>query len=157
MEDRICCGFGHRTLLMNIEKPLRETLERLIKELGVTVFYTGGMGEFDELFSRTVRSLKRDYPGLQLILVVPYLTSRLNADKVFLSTLYDEIIIPAELDGIYSKKAIGLRNRWMVDQSDYIVAALRREDGGAAAAIKYARENRKRIIELEVPLSHFRK
>lgn len=149
----ICCGFGHRVLLMDIEKPLKEVLERLVKEHGVTVFYTGGMGEFDELFSRTVRSLKRDYSGLQLILVVPYLTSRLNADKAFLSAQYDEIIIPAELDSIHPKKAIGLRNRWMVDHSDFVIAALRRENGGAAAAVKYARENGKSIIELKDPFS----
>ena len=148
-----CCGFGHRVLLMDVEKPLREVLERLVEEQGVTEFFTGGIGEFDALFSKTVRSLKRDHPGLRLILVVPYLTSRLNADKAFLRTQYDEIIIPAELDGVHPKKAIGLRNRWMIDQSDYVVAALRREDGGAAAAVKYAKEKRKRIVELETPLS----
>lgn len=57
----ICCGFGHRVMLMDIEKPLQAVLERLVEERGVRVFYTGGMGEFDELFARTVRSMKREY------------------------------------------------------------------------------------------------
>ena len=43
----ICCGFGHRVMLMDVEKPLREVLEWLVEERGVRVFYTGGMGEFD--------------------------------------------------------------------------------------------------------------
>ena len=66
---------------MDIEKPLREVLARLVAERGASVFYTGGMGEFDELFARTVRSMKRDCPSLQMVLVAPYLTERLNMDK----------------------------------------------------------------------------
>ena len=58
MRERICCGFGHRVMLMDIEKPLREVLERLVAERSVSVFYTGGMGEFDELFARTGEFLK---------------------------------------------------------------------------------------------------
>ena len=108
MRKRICCGFGHRVMLMDIEKPLREVLERLVEERGVRVFYTGGMGEFDELFARTVRSMKRDCPSLRLVLVMPYLTERLNMDKAFYESLYDEILIPAELDGVRPKAAIGL-------------------------------------------------
>ena len=97
----ICCGFGHRGMLMDIEKPLREVLERLVKEQGVTVFYTGGMGEFDELFARTVRSVKRDCPSIRLVLVMPYLTERLNMDKAIYESLYDEILIPAKLEGVH--------------------------------------------------------
>lgn len=67
----ICCGFGHRVLLMNVEKPLREVLERLVEEQGVTEFYAGGMGEFDKLFARTERSMKRNDQQLRLILVLP--------------------------------------------------------------------------------------
>ena len=146
--DCSCCGFGHRVLLTDVEKPLREVLERLVKEHGVTVFYTGGMGEFDSLFARTVRVLKRDHPSLRLVLVMPYLTRRLNADKAYYETLYDEILIPAELGGVHPKKAIGLRNRWMVDHSDFVVAALYRNYGGAAETMRYAKKQDKAVINL---------
>lgn len=143
-----CCGFGHRMLLIDVEKPLREVLARLVKEQGVTEFYTGGMGEFDALFSKTVRSLKRDYPSLQLVLVMPYLTRCIYADKAYYKMLYDEILIPAELDGAHPKKAIRLRNRWMVDRSDFVVAALHRNIGGAAEAIRYAEAVDRTVIRL---------
>ena len=123
-------------------------LERLIKEHGVTVFYTGGMGEFDALFARTVRALKRDHPSLRLVLVMPYLTRRLNTDKAYYETLYDEILIPAELDSVHPKKAIGLRNRWMVDHSDYIVAAPHRNYGGAAEAVRYAQARESKVFKI---------
>ena len=145
----ICCGFGHRVLLMDVEKPLREVLERLVAERGVRVFYTGGMGEFDELFARTVRSMKRECPSLRLVLVAPYLTERLNLDKAFYEAQYDEILIPAELDGVHPKAAIGLRNRWMVDRSDIVIAALHRDFGGAAEAVQYAERIGKIVCKIK--------
>ena len=143
-----CCSFGHRVLLMNIEKPLQETLERLVKEQGVVEFYTGGMGEFDKLFARTVRSMKRNDQRLRLIMVLPYLTKRINKDKFYYKTFYDEILIPAELDGVHPKAAITLRNRWMVDHSDFIVAALHRNFGGAAKAAEYAESTGKAVVRI---------
>ena len=144
----ICCGFGHRVMLMDIEKPLREILELLVTERGVTVFYTGGMGEFDELFARTVRSIKRADPRLRLVLIMPYLTRELSAEKAYYETRYDEILIPAELDGVHPKAAIGLRNRWMVDRSDFVIAALHRDSGGAAEAVRYAERIGKEVARL---------
>lgn len=165
----ICCGFGHRMMLMDIEKPLREVLERLVTERGVTVFYTGGMGEFDELFARTVRSMKRTDPRLRLVLVMPYLTRRLaigstldgatdggqiaratqnRMGKTWYEEQYDEILIPTELDGVHPKAAIGLRNRWMVDRSDIVIAALHRDFGGAAEAVRYAEKRGKEVVRI---------
>ena len=106
------------------------------------------MGEFDELFARTVRSMKRECPSLRLVLVLPYLTERLNLDKAFYEVFYDEILIPAELDSVHPKAAIGLRNRWMVDRSDIVIAALHRNFGGAADAVRYAESAKKEIIRM---------
>ena len=165
----ICCGFGHRVMLMDVEKPLRAVLERLVAERGVRVFYTGGMGEFDEMFTRTVRSMKRECPSLRLVLVMPYLTRELSTGKQrygaayggqiaratydgpghgWYEALYDEILIPAELDGVHPKAAIGLRNRWMVDRSDIVIAALHRDFGGAAKAVRYAHAIERTVIHL---------
>lgn len=165
----ICCGFGHRVLLMDVEKPLRAVLERLVEERGVRVFYTGGMGEFDELFARTVRSMKQDFPSLRLVLVMPYLTQKIAIGKShsgaayggqiaraiydgpghgWYEALYDEILIPAELEVVHPKAAIGLRNRWMVDRSDVVIAALHRDFGGAAEAVRYAEKRGKEVVRI---------
>lgn len=165
----ICCGFGHRVMLMNVEKPLRETLERLVEERGARLFYIGGMGEFDELFARTVRSMKRTDPRLRLVLVMPYLTRRLaigsaldgardggqiaratqdRIGKTWYEEHYDEILIPTELDGVHPKATIGLRNRWMVNRSDIVIAALHRDFGGAAEAVRYAEKRGKEVVRI---------
>lgn len=148
MRELSCCGFGHRVLLMDIEKPLRDVLERLVEERGVTVFYTGVMGEFDELFSRTIRNMKRANPHLRLVLVLPYLTRQAATEKAWYESQYDEILIPAELDGIHPKAAITLRNHWMVDRSDIVIAALHRDFGGAAEAVRYAEKVGKKVVRI---------
>lgn len=137
-EEKTCCGFGHRIVLLDIASTLRSLIIDLIENRAVTRFLTGGMGEFDELFAKTVRSLRRHYPQIRLCLVVPYLTKRLNDQNELLSTLYDEIILPAELDEANKKAAIPLRNRWMVDKSDFIISAVHRDFGGAYEAVSYA-------------------
>jgi hypothetical protein len=156
-------------MLMDIEKPLREVLERLVEERGVRVFYTGGMGEFDELFARAVWSMKWGCPSLRLVSVMPYLTRELSTGKQrygaayggqiaratydgpghgWYEALYDEILIPAELEVVHPKAAIGLRNRWIVDRSDIVIAALNRDFGGAAEAVRYAEKRGKEVVRI---------
>lgn len=145
---KTCCGFGHRIVLADVEPALRRTLIDLIENQGVTRFLTGGMGEFDELFAKAVRSLRGEYQQIRLCLVVPYLTKRLNDQSDLLSTLYDEIILPVELDGANKKTAIPLRNRWVVENSDCVVSAVRRDFGGAYEAVAYATQCGVQIINL---------
>lgn len=145
---RICCGFGHRIVLIDVEAPLREALCDLIEIHGVTCFLTGGMGEFDELFARNIRSLRSVYPQISLSLVVPYLTKSLNEKRELLSSLYDEIILPSELDGANKKAAIPLRNRWMVNYSDVVISAVHRDFGGAYEAVAYAARQGVQIIKI---------
>ena len=146
--EKTCCGFGHRILLVDIEPTLRRAIIDLIVNCGVTRFLTGGMGEFDELFAKIVRSLRSQYPQIRLCLVVPYLTKRINDQSELLSSLSDEIILPAELDGTNKKAAIPMRNRWMIGESDFIISAVHRDFGGAYEAVTYAAQRGVPIIKL---------
>jgi len=145
LENKICCCFGHREVYRDISVRLQEIIEDLIVNKGVKTFYTGGMGQFDGKFATTVRAMKRTYKDIELILVCPYLTQELNRDKEWYELNYDSILIPSELDGIHYKSAIKARNRWMVDNSDYIVSYVYREFGGAYDAVKYAKKQGKEI------------
>ena len=74
--------------------------------------------------------------------------SSLNRDKDFYQVMYDDIIIPQELMGCHYKKAITLRNCWMINQSDYVIAFTIRDFGGAYNAVKYAEKANKKIISI---------
>lgn len=150
---KTCCGFGHRIVLMDVDNALRKIIYDLIKNQGVTRFLTGGMGEFDDLFAKAVCSMRDKYPQIQLCLVIPYLTKRLNDQKELLFSLYDEIIFPADLDGANKKVAIPFRNRWIVDNSDFAISAVHRDFGGAYEAVTYAERRGVQIIKIGGNLS----
>lgn len=120
--SRSCCCFGHRFVYTDINARLEKELIKLVETKDVNIFYTGGMGEFDNLYSSAVRTLKHSYTDIKLILVKPYFTNDLNTDKDFYTASYDSVIIPEELIGVHYKGAIKQRNRWMVDNSDYLIA-----------------------------------
>ena len=146
----ICCTFaGHR----HIPAPrssVDEAIETILKIDREFTFYSGGMGEFDAQCETAVRGAKRRHPDLdiQLTLVPPYMSNRLNTYKTYYEEMYDGIVIPEELLGVHPKAAITMRNRWMVDASDYVIACVRRDFGGAYETIKYAQRTGKTVIEL---------
>lgn len=111
------------------------------------------MGEFDDLFAKAVCSMRDKYPQIQLCLVIPYLTKRLNDQKELLFSLYDEIIFPADLDGANKKAAIPFRNRWIVDNSDFVISAVHSDFGGAYEAVTYAERRGVHIIKIGGNLS----
>ena len=142
----MCCGFGHRVVLHPL--PLDLVLEQMIIQNHVTVFMTGGMGEFDMQFAKAVRKLKKYYPPIRLILVKPYFSHELNTNQCNYERLYDEIIIPAAVEGVHYKAAVEKRNRWMVEQSDFVISYLYRQYGGAYKAIRYAERYNKIVIPI---------
>lgn len=149
MQNKVCCCFGHRDVSEDIDSSLERILKKLIVKEGVNVFMSGDRGSFDTSFTYTVFRLKDKYPKIQLHLIEPYFTQKLEKNKLFYEFLYDSVIIPEVAANADYKAAIPIRNRWMVDNSDIIVAYIRRDYGGAYNAVKYAEEKNKRIIYVE--------
>lgn len=146
--DNCCCGFGHRDFYRNISDDLLNIIKNLVINENITTFLTGNMGGFDKIFSFAVRSCKSFNPDIKLILVMPYFSNKLNTQKQYYEQMYDEIIIPEEMDGCYYKAAITKRNRWMVDESQIIISGVYYGYGGAYDTIKYANRKSKQVIEL---------
>lgn len=46
----------------------------------------------------------------------------------------------------HPKAAIGMRNRLMVDKSDFVIGCIYRDYGGAYTALKYAEKQKKQIF-----------
>lgn len=146
-----CTFAGHREVFGFSSRQIENALETLVKGEDALRCYVGGMGEFDALAAAAVRSLKRKYPykDIRLILVLPYMQQKLNRDREYYETYYDDILIPPELADMHYKRAISSRNRWLVDNSDCLIALVRRDFGGAYAMLRYAQRQGKRIILLK--------
>ncbi len=141
--NKICCGFGHRELLIDIKNELEETVEELIVYHGINRFMTGGMGDFDNLFASAVRGAKGRHPEIHLLLVKPYFTADLNTNKFYFEKMYDTVLIPDELSTAHYKTAIPQRNRWMIDHSALVITCVYRNFGGAYTAMQYAEKQQK--------------
>ncbi len=142
---------GHREVYQpGIAAQLEAEIEKLLQADSAFLFLTGGMGQFDGLGASAVRAAKHRHPEkrITLALVLPYWSNRLNTDKEYYQQRFDQIMIPEEFAAAYYKAAIPLRNRWMVDQADIVIAYIRRDFGGALATVKYAQKRGKRIINL---------
>lgn len=148
IENKICTCFGHRETYRPFSRNLSEVLEDLILSEGVTEFWTGGMGNFDGSFSSAVRVLQRKYPDIKLILIKPYFSNELNTNKEYYEYTYDGVVIPDVVAGVHPKSAIKKRNRWMVENSDFIVTYVFKDYGGAYDAKKYAEKLGKKVISV---------
>ncbi len=147
----ICTFAGHREVYQSgIAARLEAEIERLLQTDNEFTFLTGGMGQFDDMASSAVRAAKRRHPEkrITLALVLAYLPKRLNTDKKYDRTYYDQIILPEELEAVHYKAAIQSRNQWMVDRADTVIAYLYRDFGGALATVRYARRQGKPVINL---------
>ena len=146
----VCCTFaGHRHFPAP-RSSVDEVIETILQTDQEFIFYSGGMGEFDTQCEAAVRGAKRHHPDLniKLMLVLPYMSNRLNKYKAYYEKMYDGIVIPENLLGVHPKAAITMRNRWMVDASDYVIACVRRDFGGAYETVKYAQRTGKTVFEI---------
>ena len=143
-----CCFFGHRELYLTVYDKLYNLVRYLIEERGINIFYTGGMGDSDRLFISVVMQLRSKYKNIKLILILPYMTNKINSNPEFYNSQYDDIIIPDILLGLHYKKAIPERNKWMINNSDIVISCVYRNFGGAYKAVKYAEILNKEVISV---------
>lgn len=112
---------------------------------GIEIFLNGGQGCFDKTCAVIVHRLKKNYPHIKNILVIPY-----RDFSIFNDSLFDEIIYPFESHtfSYYTyKSGSPKRNRWSVDHSSVAICFVYRS-GGAEKTMKYAKKQNLRIIDL---------
>lgn len=147
----VCTFAGHREVYQaNISEALDQALAEIIENDNSIRFLVGGMGEFDKMCASAVRRAKRKYPNteIRLELVLPYLTNDINENKSFYEMSYDNIIVPFELAGVHYKSVITKRNRWLVDNSDWLIAFVYRDFGEAYTTLRYAEKKGLQIVNL---------
>lgn len=120
-------------------------IEQEIKN-GVDTFLNGGQGAFDRISAQAVHILKKDYPEIKSILVIPY-----HNFRIFDESLFDEIITPDTSNSVsYTgyKTAIPKRNKYMVDNASTAICYVTHISGGAYKTYQYAQKKDLRIIDV---------
>lgn len=151
MREKTCCFTGHRSISSfkqdEIARDLEIAIERAINS-GYCYFGAGGAQGFDTIAENTVLKLKESYPYIRLILVLPCKDQTRgwteNAKKE-----YDRILQKADkivyISEHYTRSCMHTRNRHLVDHSSLCICYLRKESGGTAYTVDYAKRRGLRI------------
>ncbi len=149
MRGKICALSGHRALEENFdENVLYDKLEQLIRE-GYDYFLCGMAIGFDLLALEKLVELKAKY-RFEIEACIPfhgqeksYPAREKEKYRALLKWCDKKVVLfPSYGNGVYLA-----RDRYMVDVSDKILAYCKRETGGTAYTVRYAR---KKQIEVEL-------
>ena len=89
--------------------------------------------------AQIVHELKAEFPDIESTLVLAYLSTDVDL------RLYDNSLYPP-LEDVPPRYAISRRNRWLVENSDIVVAYVQHSWGGAATTLSFAAHKGKPII-----------
>lgn len=148
-----CCFAGHRFASHSLLQEITLAVEDIVRDSEDIEFYSDGMGQFDKLCVQAVREIKKRYPEKEicLFLVLPsYQYAPGNDELRYMRNLFDDIFVCDASDSSHYKSMIGKRNRWMVEQSDAMIAYVLHESGGAYTSLKFARKKGLRIIRVGI-------
>ncbi len=148
--EKVCCFAGHSNIYYTDEhyKSLSEKIENLIINENVTEFRVGNYGAFDRLCARAVRKLKKKYTYINLILVIPYLTSEIIKNKEYYESSYDTILVAEIPENTPQKLKIIKCNEFIVNTSDYLIYYIINHCTGADRTLEYAKK--KKLITLSI-------
>lgn len=136
-----CFFIGHRDAPISLIPILTKEVERHITEYRVTDFYVGGYGRFDALAAKAVKSAKERHPEVTLTLLLPYhpFDRPTPTPKGFDGTFY-----PPGMETVPKKAAIIRANRYMVEQSAYLIAYVSHPSSGSREVLEWALKRQKR-------------
>lgn len=138
---------GHADCFSSMSESLIELyLEPLVRN-GITNFYCGGMGDFDMYAAHAVDHLKKHYPEIKNILVIPYKNITVPDQKIFDEVIYP--FAPGEINNINYRSAIPKRNQYMVNCSAFAVCYVTHKTKGSYKTLEYAKKQNLSIIEIK--------
>lgn len=140
-----CTIFGHHDCPIDIQPRLRDVLIRLIEECGVDTFYIGNHGSFDAMALHVISELKSIYPHIRYITVLAYMPQK---GSVADNQDYRTTILPEGIESVPRRFAIVWRNKWMLQQADYVVTYVVHTFGSAAKFAAMAKRQGKDVVNI---------
>ena len=153
MEEKTCCVTGHRDIpkerLDYVEQELRREVQAAIED-GFTRFISGFAEGADLMFAAIVVEEKVQHPEFYLEAAIPYPGRLKSKDQQFQKLL-------KACDGIkvvcntYSKSCFFQRNRYMVAESQRVIAVYDgRERGGTLFTMREAHAVRREVRVIRI-------
>lgn len=141
-----CFFIGHRDAPDSLLPALSAAVEKHITEHGVDQFVVGAYGRFDSLAAQAVRRAKKQHPDILLFYLRPYHPS----ERPQTPAGFDGSFYPSGMETVPRKAAIVWANRYMVDNSQFLIAYARYSVSNAWELTEYARKRERRgLIHVE--------
>jgi uncharacterized phage-like protein YoqJ len=149
-----CCFTGHRPQKLHFQENSEECLDLKKRlraaavdaiERGYKYFICGGGLGIDLYAAEIIIDLKTEYPYVRLHLALPCLNHtklwRSEQKRAFQEILRnaDKIIYVSDRD--YFEGCMHIRNKYMVDHANLVIAAYNGTSGGTQQTIAYAEKN----------------
>jgi len=141
----VCTFFGHRDCPSSVKTKLRAVLIDLIESYAVDKFYVGHQGSFDAMVRSVLKELVTVYPHINYAVVLDRMPQKRDD---FDTRNFSDTMRPEGIETVHPQFAIDRRNRWMLQQSDYVVTYVRDSWGGAAKFANEAKRLGKNVVEL---------
>jgi len=151
MKQKTICFTGHRNL-EHSEKEIKARLSTYIESFiknDYTHFIVGGALGFDMLVAELLIELKNEFPRITLEIAIPCLDHTLRWNKSQ-KERYDNILQNADTKTLitqtYNIYSYQLRNKYMVNHSDIVIAYYNGKPSGTKNTICYTKKQGKEIF-----------
>lgn len=168
---KIVCFTGHRidglggydpldSVVVWVRERLRGAIERAVNR-GVGTFISGGDLGVGQWAADIVIGIKEErrkqsihqWGGIKLVIARPF-PSQPNRWPIEVRRHYEKILQKANRivetsDDPPSARKLQMRNEWMVDNSDAVIAVWDGSSGGTGNTVEYAKANKKPVLVID--------
>lgn len=131
---------------------MKKSILYLIEDKGVTHFISGMALGVDMIAAEIVLDLKGKYPNITLECAIPCETQTSRWIEKYRDRYFSIIEMSDKetlLQTHYTADCMHKRNRYMIDNSHYVVAVWNGLPSGTGKTVLYAKENNKEIIQIK--------
>lgn len=138
-----CFFVGHREASLEIFPALMDAVEQHIIQYNVTEFIVGNYGGFDRMAAKAVIKVKERHPDVSLLMLIPYHPTE---RPVELPQGFDNTFYPPGMESVPRRFAIVRANRYVVDNTDYLIAYVWHPASNARNLVEYAKKRARRKL-----------
>ncbi|MBQ3226011.1 MAG: DUF1273 family protein [Clostridia bacterium] len=152
---RRCCFTGHRPGKMELgEKEIKPLLEKAIDDAvadGYVTFITGMAMGTDIWAAEIVLERKKSNKDLHLICALPhpnFESGRSITEKMRFHKIIKNADIVKEINERYFVGCYQVRNEWMVDRSNLVIAVFKGQKSGTKNTVDYAKRKGINVVNV---------
>lgn len=159
MENLIACLTGHRPKSLpwgydegkesckKFKEDLKEVFINAI-EFGVATFLTGMAEGFDMIGAEVLIELRKTYNHIKVIAVIPCKGQEIKwseKEQIRYRKILEECDEKVVLSECYTPSCMMDRNKYMVNNSDIVIALYNGKPSGTGNTLKYAKEKGRKV------------